>query len=130
MEQMVYERLRQIGYTELTETDSESIRCITDNIIQELLNYCNLRKIPYELRGSLVENICGEFLKQKKVAGGGIQGIDLDSPAVKEITAGDTKTSFASGDGSSTPEQRYDALVEHLTSCGKKMWNRFRRMRW
>ena len=130
MEERVYERLRQLGFSELSETDMESIQFICRDVEQQLLNYCNLRQVPGELEYGLIENACGAFLRRKKTVGGMIQGIDFDSPAIKEITAGDTKTTFATGEGNATPEQRYDALVAYLTDYGRKQWKMFRRMRW
>lgn len=54
----------------------------------------------------------GEYLNAKK-AMGQLTGFDLDA-AIKQIQEGDTNTVFALGEGSLTPEQRLNVLIDYL----------------
>ena len=46
------------------------------------------------------------------------------------IQVGDTNTVFAVGEGSLTPEQRFDLLVEHLLNYGRREFSCYRKIRW
>lgn len=55
--------------------------------------------------------------------------MDLDA-AVKQIQEGDTSVTFAAGEGSQTPEQRLDSLIDRLTAGREKELVRYRRLIW
>lgn len=129
MRKLVHMRLSLLGVGDLTGEDELLLELLLESVPQEMLNACHLKEIPPELEKGLSWNVCGEFLRLKK-ASGAVLGIDLDSPAAKQITVGDTTTSFAVGEGCSTPEQRLDALIASLAGYGKSRWGSFRRLKW
>ena len=72
----------------------------------------------------------GFYLAAKKAAGQlNLEGVDLDA-AVKQIQEGDTSITFAAGEGSQTPEQRLDSLIDRLTAGREKELVRYRRLIW
>ena len=58
-----------------------------------------------------------------------IEGFDLDA-AVKSIQEGDTNITFALGEGSSTPEQRLNSLIDYLINGRIGEIYRYRRVVW
>ena len=56
--------------------------------------------------------------------------IDLDAAAVKSIQEGDTNIIFALGEGSSTPEQRLNSLIDYLINGRIGEIYRYRRLVW
>lgn len=72
----------------------------------------------------------GEYLRIKKAAGQlALEGVDLDA-AVKQLQEGDTSVTYAAGEGSQTPEQRLDGLIETLTAGRARELARYRRLVW
>ena len=49
---------------------------------------------------------------------------------MKSIQEGDTNITFASGEGSLTPEQRLDVLIARLTADRSREILRYRRLVW
>lgn len=102
--------------------------------------------IPY-LLGSVCERVCnginrpeipdglrhvaaGEYLAFCKNAGRlDMDGLDLDA-AVKQLTEGDTSTTYAVGEGSLTPEQRLEALIGRLCRDRTAEFLRYRKFVW
>jgi len=72
--------------------------------------------------------VVGQYLKWKKDCGQ-LEGFDLDA-AVKSIQEGDTNITFAVGEGSATPEQRLNNLIEYLTNGRTREFIRYRRLVW
>jgi len=70
----------------------------------------------------------GEYLSMKK-GSGQLEGFDLDA-AVKQIQEGDTNITFAIGEGSATPEQRLNALIDYMLNGRLGEIYRFRRLVW
>ena len=70
----------------------------------------------------------GEYLNMKKWSGQ-LEGFDLDA-AVKSIQEGDTNITFALGEGSSTPEQRLNSLIDYLINGRIGEIYRYRRLVW
>lgn len=70
----------------------------------------------------------GEYLNMKKCSGQ-LEGFDLDA-AVKSIQEGDTNITFALGEGSSTPEQRLNSLIDYLINGRIGEIYRYRRLVW
>lgn len=91
-------------------------------------NLANLAEIPAGLKSLTEEMIVGEYLRTKKNAGT-LEGFDL-AAAVKSLQEGDTNVSFAVGEGSSTPEQRLDALIDRLVNGRLAEIYRYRRLVW
>ncbi|MCM1055213.1 MAG: hypothetical protein NC394_06795 [Bacteroides sp.] len=93
-------------------------------------NRLNIEYLTLDLAEPMLNMAAGEFLKAKKSADPeSLKGLDLD-PAVKRIEVGDTNTEFAVGDGSLTPEQRFDMLTERLVRLGKEQLKGGGRIKW
>lgn len=101
-----------------------------DKVGSSIKNDCNLPEIPEGLRQVALDMAAGEFLQAKKVfAPDSLTGLDLDA-AVKQIQAGDTTVMFAAGEGSLTPEQRLNQLINNLLNAGRNELSCYRRFRW
>ncbi len=86
--------------------------------------------IPDGLVNIAVDMAVGEFLTAKKTfSPDSIAGLDLDM-AVKQIQTGDTNTVFATGEGSSTPEQRLNSFLNYLLTYGRDQFSCYRKIRW
>ena len=99
-----------------------------ENVQWRIRNLTNLAEVPEGLAGMAAAMAAGEYLRMKKGAGQ-LEGFDLDA-AVKSIREGDTDITFAIGDGSSTAEQRLDALIATLTEGRMGEIYRYRRLLW
>lgn len=133
LSELVTMRLATLGYT-VAETDAAVLDYVTGHAAQYVCNSCNFRKCPDDIPDALkyvtADYAVGEFLQQKMTfAPDDISGISLDY-AVKQIQTGDTNTVFATGDGSTTPEQRLTAFIDYLMTYGKNMFASFRRLKW
>lgn len=123
----VKERLKSLGY-ECKEQDSFALEFCIQKVEVSLRNECNLNALPEELMYVVIERACGEFLFSAKNSG---QLTDMNFDAVvKSIDEGDIKISFAIGEGSSTPEQRFDRVVNYLISFGQSELLSYRRLSW
>ncbi len=101
-----------------------------DKAVGSIKNDCNLADLPEGLQRIAVEWAAGEFLQAKKAfAPDDLAGLDLEA-AVKQIQAGDTTVVFAAGEGSQTPEQRLNGLINYLLSYGRAELACYRRLRW
>lgn len=108
--------------------DDPLLDIVLNNVQWRIKNLSNLSEIPEGLESLAVSMAVGEYLNMKKVSGQ-LEGFDLDA-AIKQIQEGDTNTVFAIGDGSSTPEQRLDALISYLINGRTREFYRFRRLVW
>ena len=98
------------------------------NVQQRILNKTNQSVIPEGLESVAVYMAVGEYLNMKK-AMGQLTGFDLEA-AVKQIQEGDTNTVFAFGEGSLTPEQRLNGLIDYLINGRSDELYRFRKLVW
>ena len=119
-------RLETFGYV-CTGNDDWLIDFTTLKIENDIKTQCNTDIIPEELYQTKVDMIVGEFLFAKKNMGQ-LPELDL-AAAVKSIQEGDTNITFAIGSGSSTPEQRFDAIVNSLRNPSINFGS-FRRIKW
>lgn len=101
---------------------------LLQNVQQRILNKTNQFVIPEGLESVAVYMAVGEYLNAKK-ATGQLTGFDLDA-AIKQIQEGDTNTVFALGEGSLTPEQRLNVLIDYLINGRSDELYRFRKMVW
>ena len=101
---------------------------LLQNVQQRILNKTNQSVIPEGLESVAVYMAVGEYLNAKK-ATGQLTGFDLDA-AIKQIQEGDTNTVFALGEGSLTPEQRLNVLIDYLINGRFDELYRFRKMVW
>lgn len=122
----VYKRLESFGYV-TTNADDWVIGFSIQKVENSIKNACNVTSIPDGLKHTAIDMICGEFLFAKKQSGQ-LEGFNLET-AIKQIQTGDTSTTFAV-EGSSSPEQRLDALISYLINYGKGDFTSYRRIRW
>lgn len=100
-----------------------------NNVQWRIKNLSNLSEIPEGLESLAVSMAVGEYLNMKKCSGQ-LEGFDLDAAAVKSIQEGDTNITFALGEGSSTPEQRLNSLIDYLINGRIGEIYRYRRLVW
>jgi hypothetical protein len=100
-----------------------------NNVQWRIKNLSNLSEIPEGLESLAVSMAVGEYLNMKKCSGQ-LEGFDLDAAAVKSIQEGDTNITFALGEGSSTPEQRLNSLIDYLINGRIGEICRYRRLVW
>lgn len=108
--------------------DDPLLDIVISNVQYRVQNETNRADLPDGLKSVAVYMAVGEYLNMKKVSGQ-LDEFDLDA-AIKQIQEGDTNTVFAIGDGSSTPEQRLDALISYLINGRTREFYRFRRFVW
>lgn len=100
-----------------------------NNVQWRIKNLSNLSEIPEGLESLAVSMAVGEYLNMKKCSGQ-LEGFDLDAAAMKSIQEGDTNITFALGEGSSTPEQRLNSLIDYLINGRIGGIYRYRRLVW
>ena len=101
---------------------------LLQNVQQRILNKTNQSVIPEGLESVAVYMAVGEYLNMKKTVGQ-LTGFDLDA-AIKQIQEGDTNTVFAIGEGSLTPEQRLNGLIDYLINGRSDDLYRYRKLVW
>lgn len=122
-------RLEGFGY-KLKAGDKAALKFAVEKVTNTIKNECNVSAVPEGMMNIAVDMAAGEFLGTKKAfSPADIAGLDLE-PAVKQIQVGDTNTAFAAGEGSLTPEQRFDLFVEHLLNYGRGEFACYRKIRW
>lgn len=115
----VVERLHQLGY-EATQFDTQTISYLMRAVILEVFNFCNISKLPAELKYEVIDGICAEFLLGK-LSLGAVPGIET---IAKKITEGDVSVEF--GD---TPEMKLQVYLESKKLNYHNLI-RFRKMVW
>lgn len=125
----VMQRLESFGYT-VKDSDEFIISFSMDKVSNTIKNDINAAEIPEGLEHIAVDMVVGEFFQAKKTfQPDDLDGFDLGY-AVKQLSTGDTTTTFAIGEGTETDESRLTAFINYLLSYGKGQMSRFRRMRW
>lgn len=109
--------------------DDPLLDMVLTNVQWRIKNLSNLSEIPEGLESLAVSMAVGEYLNMKKCSGQ-LGGFDLDAAAVKSIQEGDTNITFALGEGSSTPEQRLNSLIDYLINGRIGEIYRYRRLVW
>ncbi len=98
--------------------------------IQTILNITGHSSLPEGLNHVAAYRAAGQYLSALKGSGRlDLASVDLGAVA-KQIQEGDTSVTFASGEGSKTPEQRLDVLIDCMISYGEKEINRYRKLVW
>ena len=129
MLERVKERLESFGYV-LKDGDEVILTFSIQKVENTIKNDCNVPSIPYGLMNIALDMAIGEFLTAKKTfSPDDIAGLDLDF-AVKQIQEGDTNTVFATGEASSTPEQRLSNFLNYLLTHRRDEFACYRRLRW
>lgn len=101
---------------------------VITNVQWRIKDLTNLQEIPRGLESLAVSMAVGEYLNMKKCSGQ-LEGFDLEA-AVKSLQEGDTNITFAIGEGSSTPEQRLNSLIDYLINGRIGEIYRYRRLVW
>ena len=109
--------------------DDPLLDMVLNNVQWRIKNLSNLSEIPEGLESLAVSMTVGEYLNIKKCSGQ-LEGFVLDAAAVKSIQEGDTNITFALGEGSSTPEQRLNSLIDYLINGRIGEIYRYRRLVW
>ena len=91
--------------------DDPLLDMVLTNVQWRIKNLSNLSEIPEGLESLAVSMAVGEYL-------------------VKSIQEGDTNITFALGEGSSTPEQRLNSLIDYLINGRIGEIYRYRRLVW
>jgi len=102
---------------------------VINQVQWRIKNLTNLQEVPEGLVGLAVQMAAGEFLSMMK-GSGQLEGFELEEAAIKQIQEGDTNTVFSVGDGSYTPEQRLDSLIDFLINGRVGEIYRYRKMVW
>lgn len=126
MRDQVISMLTALGVTGATTDPLLDI--LLQNVQQRILNKTNQSVIPKGLESVAVYMAVGEYLNMKKTVGQ-LTGFDLDA-AIKQIQEGDTNTVFAIGEGSLTPEQRLNGLIDYLINGRSDELYRYRKLVW
>lgn len=125
----VKERLKSLGY-KVKAKDEFALTFCVDKVRKYIMTEINHKDVPEGLEHIAVDMAVGEFLLSKKTfAPDDLTNLDLDM-AVKEISLGDTKTTFAVGEGSQTSEQRLNNFINYLLTYGTAQFSAYRRLRW
>lgn len=124
-------RLLQLGYTVPAGGNPDAaVTYAIDRAAEKIKANINRTDIPDGLHYTWVDMAAGLFLFDKKTAGQLGEGFDFTAPA-KKITEGDVSVEFAgAADGSSTPEARFDKLINSLINPPAYLFARFRRFVW
>lgn len=123
----VKKRLESLGYT-VTQNDEWVLGLTIEKVENKIKNDCNVSTVPDGLHPIAVDMTCGEFLLSKKSIGA-LTSVDLEA-VVKTVKEGDTQVTFAIGEGSQTPEQRFDSLVNYLITYGRASFATYRCIKW
>ena len=126
MREQVIAMLTALGVTGAAEDPLLDI--VISNVQYRVQNETNRKDMPEGLVSVAVYMAVGEYLNMKK-ATGSLEGFDLEA-AVKQIQEGDTNISFAIGEGSLTPEQRLNSLIDYLINGRIGEIYRYRRLVW
>ena len=125
-------RLEGFGCT-VAESERTAIEYAVALAAERIKANINRTEIPDELYYTHVDMAAGLFLQSKKdsnTLGDLGEAFDFSAPATK-ITEGDVSVEFAgASDGSTTPEARFDSLVQRLTEPPQSLFAAFRRIKW
>lgn len=127
----VIERLEMLGVTVLSDNDF-AVTFAIERAQEQILNDIHHAEMPKGLRLLFIDFAAGIYLHDMKAMGKlAVTGLDFDAAPAKQIKEGDVQITFAGGaDGSQTPEQRVDALINRLTHPNPGQLARFRRLSW
>ncbi len=101
---------------------------IINDVSWRIKNETNQVEVPEGLIHVAVNMAAGEYLNVKRDCGA-LEGFELET-AIKQIQEGDTNITFALGEGSMTPEQRLNDLIDWLINGSRAEIFRYRRLVW
>ena len=114
--------LRSMGIEEAAA--DPLLEYIAASVAERMRNETNRADLPDGLRHAAAELAAGEYLALKKNAG------QLLVPEVKPFQLVDFLCLVAVGEGSMTPEQRLDLLIDRLRRDRSREFLRYRRLVW
>ena len=126
----IKKRLESFGYSAVPENEAAlAIALKTASDICK--NDCNVPEIPEGLETIVIDMTVGEFLIALKTFNpSSLSNIGLSfESAVKELSEGDTKISFAT-EGNLSDEQKLDYLIGSLINGRRSEFACYRRLRW
>ena len=126
----IKKRLESFGYSAVPENEAAlAIALKTASDICK--NDCNVPEIPEGLETIVIDMTVGEFLLALKTFNpSSLSNIGLSfESAVKELSEGDTKISFAT-EGNLSDEQKLDYLIGSLINGRRSEFACYRRLRW
>lgn len=125
----VVARLKAVGY-EVTEADEAAVTYAINRAAEKIEANINRTDIPEGLHYTWVDMAAGLFLFDKKAAGTLGEDFDFSAPT-KSISEGDVKVEFVgASDGSSTPEVRFDKMLNGFINPPQSVFAAFRRLKW
>jgi len=118
------------GYpvAETAEPDAAVLYAI-EHAAEKIRANINRADIPDGLRRTWADMAAGLFLAEKKAAGKLDEAFDFSAPA-KRISEGDVSVEYADAPDGSTPEARFDAMLDRLIHPPAYLFARFRRLLW
>lgn len=119
----VVTRLRTLGYDAIDD-DLALVEYTIRKVGTDIMNYCNVDKVPPLLRFRYIDAVCGEIL-QLKLSQNALPNLAPVVNGVTSIKQGDTQVSF----GESTQSEQLSKQLEAL-ALTKGELNRFRRLVW
>lgn len=126
MRDQVVALLSALGVT--VSAEDSLVDLIIQNVQFRIMNLTNQKDFPDGLTSIAVYMAAGEYLNMKKCSGQ-LTEFDLEA-AEKQIKEGDTSITFALGEGSMTPEQRLNSLIDWMINGRSAELYRYRRLIW
>ena len=120
-------RLELLGYKS-DDSDGKAIEYCINKAEKTLTALTNTSKVPDGLFYVHADMAAGFFLKDRKTSGQLGEAFDFTAPA-QSISEGDISVTFAQG-SCGTPEEKFDALCEKLTTPDNAVILRYRRISW
>ena len=126
----IKKRLESFGYSAVSENEA-ALAFALKKASDICKNDCNVSEVPEGLESIVTDMAVGEFLLAIKTFNpSSLSSIGLSfESAVKELSEGDTRISFAT-EGNHSDEQRLDTLIDLLINGRKSEFACYRRLRW
>ena len=126
----IKKRLESFGYSAAPENEA-ALAFALKKASDICKNDCNVSEVPEGLETIVVDMAVGEFLLALKTFNpSSLSSIGLSfESAVKELSEGDTRISFAT-EGNSSDEQKLDKLINVLINGRKAEFASYRKLRW
>ena len=126
----IKKRLESFGYSAVSENEAALVFALkkASDICK---NDCNVSEVPEGLEAIVTDMAVGEFLLTLKTFNpSSLSNIGLSfESAVKELSEGDTRISFAT-DGNKSDEQKLDIMIDLLINGRRLEFACYRRFRW
>lgn len=126
----IKKRLESFGYSAVTENEA-ALTLALKTASDICKNDCNVSEVPEGLETIVIDMAVGEFLLVLKTFNpSSLSNIGLSfESAVKELSEGDAKISFAT-EGNLSDEQKLDYLIGSLINGRRSEFACYRRLRW